>query len=206
MLAGLTMADLGKAVVDRNLEELLSELLFERVPFVFDNSWADYRTWRLFLASAIKVDPSEIIIVGTAAVGHSLAPAKGLKPFDAYSDVDVAIVSHYFFSEAWHHLRSIDLTLTPLTPPQKAAVIEHQKRYIYWGCVATDRLLPLLPFATAWLEARAALTARAPTVDREINFRIYRDFRALRAYQLRGLQRLRDALLDPQGELGADVS
>ena len=200
------MIDLGKAVVERNLEELLNELLFENVPLVFDNSWAEYRAWKLFLASGIRVDPSEIIVVGSAAVGHSLAPMKGLRRFDEQSDVDVAIVSHYFFSEAWHHLRSIDLTLAPLSPPQRAAVIDHQTRYIYWGCVATDRLLPLLPFAAMWLQARTALASRAPTVDRDINFRIYRDFRALRAYQLRGLQSLRDTLLEPKGGSSADVS
>lgn len=204
--AGTEMIDLDTAVVDRNLDELLNELLFENVPFVFDNSWTLYRAWRLFLATEIKVDPSEIIVVGSAAVGRSLAPPKNLKPFGAHSDVDVAIISHYFFSEAWHHLRSVDLTLDSLTPAQRAAVVEHQRNYIYWGCIATDRLLSLLPFASAWLGAQSKLAARAPTVDRKINFRIYRDFRALRAYQRRGLQQLRDVLLSPKGEPGADLS
>lgn len=163
-----------------------------------------FRTWRRNLSLGINVDPSEIIVTGSAAVGFSLSPTKRLKPFDSKSDVDVAIISDRYFSEAWHHLRSIDLTLAPLTPAQRTAVIDHQKRYVYWGCIATDRLLPILPFAKAWMAARSRLAATEPTLEREINFRIYKDFRALRSYQLRGLQRLRLTLLDPEGGYSAE--
>src|SRR5262245_33020392 len=118
------VADLAKAVIQRNLDDLLNELLFENVPFVFGASWESYRSWRLSLASAIDVDPSEIVVVGSAAVGFSLTPTKRLKAFDERSDIDVAIVSDRHFAEAWHHLRSIDLTLDPLTPAQKASVVD----------------------------------------------------------------------------------
>ena len=193
------MDDLKEAVLRRNLDDILSELLFERVPAVFEGSWESYRSWRRALSGFIKVDPSEIILIGSAAIGFSFSPSKQLKPFDENSDVDVAVVSDHFFSDAWHHLRSVDLTLDALTPPQRSAVVDHQKRYVYWGCIATDRLLPILPFAQTWLSARASLAAMEPTVERDINFRIYKDFRALRGYQLMGLQRLRATLLNPEG-------
>jgi len=196
------MDDIGTAILQRNLDDLLSELLFERVPHVFAESWDSYRLWR---RAAINVDISEIIVIGSAAVGFSLSPTNQLKAFDQRSDIDVAVVSDHFFSEAWHHLRTIDLTLDPLTPPQRTAVIAHQKRYVYWGCIATDRLLPILPFAQKWLAARSALAAMEPTVERDINFRIYKDFRALRGYQLIGLQKLRTTLLDPEGGYSAEL-
>lgn len=199
------MTNLEATILERNLDELLNELLFEHVPHVFGQSWEAYRSWRRSLASAINVDPSEIIVVGSAAVGYSLGPTKQLRAFDNQSDIDVAVVSDYFFSEAWHYLRSVDLTLDPLTPAQKAAVVDHQKRYVYWGCVATDRLLPIMPFAVPWLEARSSLAAMASTLGRDINFRIYKDFRALRGYQLLGLKKLRAVLLDPEGDLGAEL-
>jgi len=44
-----------------------------------------------------------------------------------------------------------------------------------------------------------------PTVERDINFRIYKDFRALRGYQLIGLQKLRTTLLDPEGGYSAEL-
>lgn len=200
------MEDLRTAICDRNLEDLLSELLFERLPFAFSPSWDEYRGWRRHLATAINVDSSEIVIVGSAAVGYSLSPIKNLKAFDSDSDIDVAVVSDHFFSEAWHHLRTVDLAIDPLTPPQRAAVIDHQKRYIYWGCIATDRILPIMPFAQTWMSARAQLSGMAPTADRDINFRIYKDFRALRTYQMQGLKRLRDTLLNSENENATELS
>lgn len=200
------MIDLKKSVLERDLEDLLNELLFEQVPFIFTQSWSLFRTWRRELGLAVNVDPSEIIVVGSAATGQSLSPIKAFKAFDQESDVDVAIVSDHFFSEAWHHLRSVDLTLDALTPTQRAAIVDHQKRYIYWGCIATDRILSLMPFAIRWVAARSNLAAMPPTSDRDINFRIYKDFRALRSYQLRGLKRLRAALLDPKGDESAELS
>ena len=84
-------------------------------------------------------------------------------------------------------------------------VVEHQKRYIYWGCVATDRILPILPFAVTWLDVREQLAQKEPTVDRDINFRIYKDFRALRGYQLQGLKRLQLALVDAKEDGDAEL-
>lgn len=198
------MINIAKAILERDPEELVNELLFERIPFLFGSRWETYRAWRYLLGGALNVDPCEIVVIGSAAVGFSLSPVKRLKAFDGSSDVDVAIVSDHFFSEAWHYLRTVDTALGHLTPAQRCAVKEHQKRYIYWGCVATDRVLPILPFSREWLSARARLSATEPTTGRAVNFRVYKDFRALRTYQLRGLKRLRTALLDPEGGFSAE--
>jgi hypothetical protein len=200
------MEDLRNAIVNRNLSDLLDELFFERAPYSFSDSWEKYRGWRHVLGKAISVDPCEIVIIGSSAVGYSLSPDSPLKPFDSESDIDVAIVSDYYFSEAWHFLRNVDITLDSLTPAQRNAVIAHQKRYVYWGCITTDRLLPIMPFARSWLSARAVLANLSPTVGRDIRFRVYKDFDALRGYQLRGLQKIRDSILSLQGDSDAAVS
>ncbi len=199
----MTVVEIKKAILDRDLKDLVNELFFERVPFLFEPLLTQYSPWRCRLSAAINVDPCEIVVIGSAAIGFSLSPAKAFRPFDTKSDVDVAIISDHFFSEAWHHLRTVDITIDSLTPAQRAAVIEHQKKYVYWGCIATDRILSLLPFSREWLAARSNLAAVEPTAERIINFRLYKDFRALRAYQALGLKRLRMALLDPEGGYNA---
>jgi hypothetical protein len=200
------MSVIKKAVLERNLPDLLNELLFEQVPFVFDSEWNLYRQWRFQLAHALGVDPCELTVIGSAAVGVSLNPDGRLRPFDSSSDVDVAVISEHRFSEAWHHLRGLDMTLDTHSPGQRAALRAHKSHYVYWGCIATDKILSLLPFARAWMAARSELSAVAPTTEREINFRIYKDLRALRAYQLRGLEQLRTTLLNPEGESNAELS
>lgn len=200
------MTEIARAILDRDPEKLVNELLFEKVPFAFASRWDLYRSWRFKLSGAINVDPCEIVVIGSAAVGFSLSPTKKLRAFDETSDVDVAIVSDHFFSEAWHHLRTVDIALDSLTPVQRAALVDHQKRYVYWGCIATDKILSILPFSVVWLTARSALAGREPTIGRVVNFRLYKDFRALRTYQLLGLKRLRMALLDPEGDYDAAFS
>lgn len=199
------MLDLAVAILDVDPSQLLSELLFEEVPYVFAGSWDACRAWKGVLAQGIEVDPSELVIVGSAAAGRSLSPYKNLKPFDEGSDVDVAVVSEHFFSVAWHHLRRVDLALDPLTPAQKAAVVAHRTKFIYWGCIATDKLLPILPFASTWMSVRSQLAQLEPTVGRDINFRVYKDFAALRGYQLDGLKQLRLKQVETEGEANAGL-
>jgi hypothetical protein len=200
------MNDLRRELLERSHDDLLHEVLFDTAPHIFQGSWALYRPWRRLLSKAINVDACEIIVTGSAALGVSLNPAKILKPFDDRSDVDVAIISDHFFSEAWHHLRGVNLTLDSLTPAQRVAVKDHQLKYIYWGCIATDRVLSILPFNQSWLSARSELAGIDPTKEREINFRIYKDFRALRSYQLMSIRKAYATLLDAPENKNAELS
>jgi hypothetical protein len=188
-------AALREAILRSPAEVVVAEYVLERVPFIFGNDWASYRKWRRELGGRLGIDPREISLTGSACVGFSLSPEKPLKQFEPDSDIDVAIVSDWHFSEAWHALRRIDPIIEPLSPAQRYALTEHQKRYVYWGCIATDRILPLLPFAVQWLTGLAQMSNIAPTEGRKINARIYKDFRALTSYQARGITALRDEIL-----------
>jgi hypothetical protein len=195
-MATINPENLRKEVLSSNLDEIVARALFEGVPIIFNGDSELYRKWRTDLANLLVVDPCEVVIVGSAAVGVSLSPYKNFKPFGASSDVDVAIISEKFFSEAWYSLRKIDFALIRITPAQRAAIQEHQMNYVYWGCVATDKLLPILPFSISWLTARTKMSEHAGTFGRDINFRIYRDFGALRGYHRLGLRRLRASLME----------
>ena len=83
----------------------LEEHLFDCVPHVFAGNRAGYVAWKRALGGRIDVDPACLTVVGSAAVGCSLNPSKNLKPFDAGSDVDVAVVSNYHFTVGWRYLR-----------------------------------------------------------------------------------------------------
>ena len=72
----------------------------------------------------------------------------------------------------------------------REAIIEHRTNYIYWGTIATDRVLHYLPFVRPWTEALAAMAGESPTEEREIEIRLYRDYEALRSYHMNGLETL----------------
>jgi len=172
----------------------LEEHVFDRVPHIFAGDRALFVLWKRALGEAIEVDPACLTVVGGAAVGNSLNPARNFKEFDVGSDVDVAVVSHFHFTVAWRYLRTNSQRRVRVDARTRTAWDEHVTRYIYWGTIATDRLLGVLPFGLQWLGARTSMGAIDPTKGRAVNFRIYSDFEALRSYQLMSVKSVRDSL------------
>lgn len=195
--------DRGEILDDlRNLtpDTFASKRIFEAVPFVFDGDLDLYVAWKGHLGSRLEVDPRAVAITGSAGVGLSLNPAKSLASFRRESDVDIAVVSAHHFDIAWRHLRFLPVgPRLRLRPRQKSAVRDHRSRLIYWGTIATDRILEILPFAAQWLSALSEMAGMDPTAGREINARIYRDFDSLRAYQLRSVHNAREDLMSNEG-------
>ncbi len=110
------------------------------------------------LPRGIGVDPCAIALTGSSSVGISLNPAKEFKEFHRRSDIDVAVISSYHFEMAWRRLRTLGSEYFRLGPETRRSVDEHRKTYIYYGTIATDQILGLLPFGRAW---QAALSRTA---------------------------------------------
>lgn len=171
----------------------VENFLFDRIPAVFAEDRLSFVAWKRALGEKIEVDPACITIVGSAATGASLNPTKNFKLFDETSDVDVAIVSPYHFTVGWRYLRMNSVRRLRVDARTKNAWDEHVSRYIYWGTLATDRLLGVLPFGLQWLTATTDMAQIPPTVGRQINLRIYADYDSLRAYHVHGVRNLRDS-------------
>jgi predicted nucleotidyltransferase len=131
------------------------------------------------------------VIIGSCSFGVSLNPNKNYRFFDHESDIDVAVVSEYHFTSAWRALRNLGSEIHRLPTPAKKSVEDHVKKYIYWGTIATDRILHILPFAKEWRIAIETMQNTLPTKGRIVKARIYRDFDSLRAYQVDNLKNLR---------------
>lgn len=172
-----------------------SKWVTERVPFIFNGNLDIYINWKEHLSSLIGVDGKSIVFTGSSAVGFSLNPEKNLKDFDSDSDVDVAIISSIHFDLAWHYLRNIGTKRHSLSMKEKNAIDDHRQRLIYWGTIATDKIVQMLPFGKEWMNAVEQMRKLEPTLDREINFRIYKDFEALRAYQIGSINKVKDKLI-----------
>lgn len=171
----------------------VENFLFDRIPAVFADDRALFVSWKRTLAKKIEVDPACITIVGSAATGASLNPSKNFKLFDEASDIDVAVVSPHHFTIGWRYLRMNGARRLRVDARTRIAWDEHVNRYIYWGTLATDRLLGVLPFGLEWLAATSDMAQIAPTTGRSVNLRIYADYDSLRAYQIQGVRNLRDS-------------
>ena len=182
-------------ILTQPLSFATSKWITERVPHVFDNNLEVYIKWKEKLSLLIGVDGKSIVFTGSAAVGYSLSPEKNLKPFDQISDIDVAIISGLHFDIAWHCLRNIGNKRHQLNMKEKSSLEDHRTRLVYWGTIATDKIIQILPFGKEWINAIEQMRKTDPTIDREINFRIYKDFEALRSYQIESITKLKDLLI-----------
>ncbi|CDX59321.1 conserved hypothetical protein [Mesorhizobium plurifarium] len=182
------------SIVKYGIEAATTTYLMDRVPFVFNNDRELYRIWKRKFGKLIDIDPLNITIIGSGGIGFSLNPHKKFKPFSAESDIDVAVISEYHFSLAWRALRTIKLP-DVRTFKDREAIKEHRNNYIYWGCIATDRVLSYLPFVRQWTEATSAMAGERPTEERDIKVRLYRDYESLRSYHMSGMENLLSTLM-----------
>ena len=174
---------------------LVSVWIINRIPHIFNQDLRAYAVWRHLLAKELGVDASALLITGSAAFGVSLNPYKNYRYFDDSSDIDVAVISDYHFMEAWRTLRNIGTELHGMSPKVKQSVTDHVQRYIYWGTIATDKLLPLFSFGKKWSNGLETISKMAPTISRKINVRVYKDLDSLRAYQVNNLTKLKTEAL-----------
>lgn len=173
----------------------IEDQLFDRVPHIFREDRRVFADWKRALGERIDVDPACLTLVGSSATGFSLNPNKNFKEFDESSDVDVAVVSSHHFTVGWRYLRLNGSRRLSVDARTRNSWNEHVTKYIYWGTLATDRLLGVLPFGREWLQASSYMAGFSPTEGRDVNLRIYTDYDALRAYQAQGARTLRESLL-----------
>lgn len=187
--------NLINSIINESATFTTSRWIIEGIPHIFNDDLESYIKWKEQLSFLIGVDAKAIVFTGSSSVGFSLNPAKDFQPFNINSDIDVAIISSIHFDIAWHFLRNIGTQYHRFNTREKNAIDDHRNRLIYYGTIATDKIVQLLPFGMEWVKAMNEMAKIEPTKDREINFRIYKDFEALKSYQLIGVTKVKDKLL-----------
>ncbi len=186
---------LQDAILKTDPKSFVSHYIIEPIPFAFSGDFTGWLGWKESLASLIDVDPHDVVMTGSAALGYSLNPDKGFKQFDSASDFDCGVISAYYFDVAWRFLRQSQVSWLSYPSKTRYALNSHRKRYVFQGTIATDMILGVLPFGKEWLGALRAMETGS-AAGRDVKLRIYKDFDALRFYQANNIQRLRDAMAD----------
>ena len=171
------VADLKSLSVD----DFITVRIFDSLPYVFRDQYSDYIAWRRLVANELQIDPRDIVITGSAAIGYSMNPNKNFNEFKIESDVDVCIISDLFFNIAWHDIRFLDLH--GLSPKLCSYIKCHKEHYIFLETIATDKILPLLSFGSKWNQIMSKKRDFPELEGHDINFRIYRNMCSIREYQ-----------------------
>lgn len=110
---------------------------------------------RLKIAKQFSVHPNEVLVVGSAKLGFSIAPKKKYRHFGDSSDIDVVIVSDTLFSSVWASVYSFW---------RDKVIWEAEadfKKYLFRGWIRPDKLPPSTKFnfSRDWWEFFREITA-----------------------------------------------
>jgi hypothetical protein len=131
------------------------------------------------ISDFLKIHPSEVILVGSAKVGFSLAPDKRYRAFGDESDLDIAIISHNLFDQIWHSVLEYKYSGRFWNKENEF------KHHFFHGWIRPDKLPPSdrFEFAKQWWEYFSDLRASAKFGPYKIAGGIYRTWEFLDSYQ-----------------------
>lgn len=141
------------------------------------------------ISSHFGVHPNEIILVGSAKVGFSLAPDKRYREFCDSSDLDVAIISTTLFDRVWHSV--VDYKNSRQYWPKK----NEFKHHFFDGWIRPDKLPPShkFSFANDWWEYFTSLSNSQQFGMQSINAGLYREMSFLDKYQSLCIEKCKQA-------------
>lgn len=174
-------------------EIVVSKWIVERIPAIFNNDKEEYLRIKALIAKGLGVDICSVVFVGSGCTGFSLNPEKDFKEFDDQSDIDIAIVSHHHFNVAWRWMRQVDLST--LKNKERFAVKQHRTHFVFDGTIATDQILPLMPFGKEWGAVLAEISNEPVIGGRDVHFRLYQDHKSLIDYHVKNVKNNMPALL-----------
>lgn len=187
----MPVAELQNELATLSPPDVVFRWFVERVPAVFAGDHVAHVAFKVELARRLGLSVFDVVVVGSAAVGFSLDPAKNFSAFSTDSDVDIAVASPHHFEIGWRWLRTLGAKRYRLPVSAQSWVKEHETRLVYWGQIATDQLLEHMPFAPDWVPALAFMSSTKPIDGRELTVRLYRDYYSLEAALIHTTRKLR---------------
>ena len=166
---------------------VVSKWIVEKIPTIFNDDKEEFLRIKALIAQGLRVDMCSVVFVGSSCTGFSLNPKKNFKTFDKDSDIDIAIISHHHFNLAWRWMRQIDMST--LNGKERYEISEHRKHFVFDGTIATDYILPLLPFGKNWGAVLASISKEPVFGGREIHFRLYQDHKSLIDYHVNNVKK-----------------
>lgn len=171
------IGEFRRDMIARNTEAIVRRYITFGSCYVLAES--QYFELKQVVASEFSVHPSEVLVVGSAKLGFSIAAGKRFRPFCDTSDIDVAVISAPAFDSIWQ------------------AVFEFKCAKGYWekeklfnaylarGWIRPDMLPPASRFSQCqrWWEFFRGLSSSRRFGDVKISAGLYRNWRFLEAYQ-----------------------
>lgn len=123
---------------------------------------------------------TEVVVVGSAKLGFSVAPTKRYRPFGDSSDIDVALCSSALYDSMWREVFSY------WSRGEFWPHFHDFRKYHFRGWMRPDMLPPEASFqrANEWWEFFRQLTASGLFGSYKITGALYKEWHFLETYQL----------------------
>lgn len=150
----------------------------------------DYHSLRLKVGNEFNVHPNDVLVVGSAKLGFSIAPQKQYRTFGETSDIDVVIVNSALFDTFWRSVYHM----------WKEKVLWNTetdfKKYLFQGWIRPDKMPVSNKYSITddWWEFFRQLTSTNEFGPYKINGAIYKDWYFLEGYQNFAVQNCKEQL------------
>lgn len=175
-------------IVDLTPLDVIRKNIIYGNPAAIDDS--AYFALRSAVAAKYEIHPNEVLVVGSAKLGFSIAPSKRYRSFCDESDIDVVIVSDPLFSRIWRAVHDYE---------HHGGYWERCrefKDYLFQGWIRPDKLPPShsFEFGNDWWEFFNALSSSGDYASVKIRGALYKEWYFLEAYQMRAVRDCADII------------
>ncbi len=197
----MDLATLKASITSREADDFVREFILSADCLHVTSAAIEHIRSNLSDAVGIKIEPEEMVVVGSAKLGFGLFekkrrdidPLPRFRPFSPASDIDVAICSPQVFDTVWKELCDY-----AIGQPWLPYIMKNTGNYLVYGWLRPDQV----PFE-ARLRTLDGFQDRLRKLSndkilgrRKISGAIYRDVSFLSKYQTRGIAQCRKELLE----------
>lgn len=183
-------ADLGNRIArfQKDLIALTDGIVFQKY-FAFGDSYILtpelYFELKHDISVKFGIHSTQVILVGSAKLGFSIAPPKRYRRFRDESDLDVAVIAQDLFDGYW----STAFDYWNGGGDWKRST--EFREYLFRGWVRPDYLPPSVQSANEWFEYFRQLTLSQKFGPYKINAGVYRSWQFLEHYQADAIAKCR---------------
>ncbi|MBZ9663867.1 hypothetical protein H3221_003775 [Pseudomonas sp. LMG 31766] len=184
--------ELAEKLNSDELKSLVRSRFLENIPFSFKHKPLIYETMRAWVAREIKINPSEIVVIGSAKLGFSPTAHPNFgKKFGDDSDLDLTAISEKLFNELNNDLETWinDIKSARITPRNTTENNHWQSSQITLPKNAREGFLDPYKIPNRYTTAQLinqkmwALNERLKASDPDLNFkkcsmRVYKNWDA----------------------------
>ena len=178
--------DLRNTISD---EEIVNKYISFGTPYIFQDDETQYHSLKQKLAAHYGVHNNDVIMIGSAKLGFSIAPIKLWKPFGEESDIDIVIISGTLFDAFWKDLFNFKISLKVRTKD------EEDRFQLFLGYFFRGWLRPdLFPFEFErkwkWFDFLRSIS-QEQYEGRKITCAIFREYFFFQSYHITNIRDIR---------------